>query len=78
MTALVKSYIDSNTCKPVTYPDYSDTICRDNAKSYYEEFMYNGKRVIVTNNVGNKHECFSDRLGDYWTLYFDLGLKTMT
>ena len=24
----------------------------------------------------NKHECFSERLGDYWPLYFDLRLRT--
>ena len=26
----------------------------------------------------NKPECFSERLGNYWTLYFDLGLRTWT
>ena len=26
----------------------------------------------------NKPECFSERLGDYWPLYFDLGQRTRT
>ena len=49
---LVKSYIDSDTCNPVTYTNYSASLCRDNAKSFYKEFIYKAKRVIVTNNVG--------------------------
>ena len=47
----VKSYIDANTCDAITFSDYSDTVCGDSAVSYYKEFIYNNKRVIVSNNV---------------------------
>jgi hypothetical protein len=47
----VKSYIDANTCNAITYSTYSDTVCGDSAVSYYKEFIYNNKRVIVSNNV---------------------------
>ena len=47
----VKGYIDSSTCGTVTYSDYSETLCGDNAVSYYKEFIYNNKRVVVANNV---------------------------
>jgi len=49
--ALVKSYIDSDTCNQVTYATYNTSVCRDNAKSFYKEFLYKGKRVIVSNNI---------------------------
>ena len=48
----VKSYIDEGTCGSVTFPtEYSDTLCGDNAVSYYKEFIYNNQRVIISNNV---------------------------
>ena len=48
----VKGYIDAGTCNTVTFPtEYSDTLCGDNAVSYYKEFLYNDKRVIISNNV---------------------------
>jgi len=48
----VKSYIDAGTCEAVTFPtEYSDTLCGDNAVSYYKEFIYNNKRVIISNNI---------------------------
>ena len=48
----MKGYIDSVTCNSVTFPsEYSDTECGDNAASYYKEFIYNNKRVIISNNV---------------------------
>ena len=28
--------------------------------------------------MNNKPECFSEKLCDYWALYFGLGLRTMT
>ena len=53
----VKGYIDSGTCNTVTFSDYSETECGDTATSYYREFIYNNKRVIISNNV---RYCFSD------------------
>merc|ERR1719234_2887260 len=43
----VKSYIDSNTCERVS----SDVKCGDSAGSYYTEFTYNGRRIVVSNQV---------------------------
>ena len=52
MVTRVKGYIDAGTCNTVTFPtEYSDTLCGDNAVSYYKEFLYNDKRVIISNNV---------------------------
>ena len=50
----VKGYIDSGTCSSVTFSDYSATECGDSATSYFKEFTYNNKRVLVTNNVRKK------------------------
>ena len=47
----MKGYIDSGTCGTVTFATYSDTECGDGATSYYKEFIYNNKRVIISNNV---------------------------
>ena len=44
----VKGYIASGTCNTVTF---SETDCGDSATSYYREFVYNNKRVIISNNV---------------------------
>jgi len=50
--ATVKSLIDAGTCDGVTYAtDATTDDCGDAATSYYKEFLYNGKRVIVSNNV---------------------------
>jgi len=57
----VKSYIDANTCNAITFSDYSDTVCGDNAVSYYKEFTYNNKRVIVSNNIPD-HPAENDQL----------------
>ena len=51
MVTRVKGYIDSGTCSSVTFSDYSATQCGDSATSYFKEFTYNNKRVLVTNNV---------------------------
>ena len=47
----VKGYIDAGTCGTVTFSDYSASECGDSASSYFKEFTYNNKRVLVTNNV---------------------------
>jgi len=57
----VKGYIDANTCNTITFSDYSDTVCGDNAVSYYKEFTYNNKRVIVSNNIPD-HPAENDQL----------------
>merc|ERR1712142_911047 len=44
----VKGYIDAGTCGAVTFSDYSDSECGDNAVSYYKEFIYNNKRIIIS------------------------------
>jgi len=50
--ATVKSLIDAGTCDGVSYAsDATTDECGDAATSYYKEFMYNGKRVIVSNNI---------------------------
>ena len=46
--ARVKGYIDLGTCNEVTF---SDTDCGDSTTSYFREFIYNGKRILVSNNV---------------------------
>merc|ERR1719291_490641 len=43
----VKSYIDSGTCERVS----SSTNCGNSAESYYKEFTYNGRRIVVSNQV---------------------------
>merc|ERR1719400_2332706 len=50
--ATVKSLIDAGTCDGVTYAtDATTDECGDAATSYYKEFIYNGKRVIISNNI---------------------------
>ena len=39
------------TCNAVSFGDYSDTECGDSGTSYYKEFIYNNKRVQISNNV---------------------------
>ena len=39
---------DAGTCDSVS----SSTTCGDDASSYYTSFTYNGKRVIISNQVG--------------------------
>jgi len=43
----VKSYIDSGTCERVS----SSVTCGNSAESYYSEFTYNGRRIVVSNQV---------------------------
>jgi len=57
----VKSYIDAGTCTGVSFSDYSDTVCGDNAVSYYKEFFYNDKHVIISNNIPD-HPAETDQL----------------
>ena len=47
VVTLVKSYIDSGTCNSVVVGDS----CGDSAVSYYAEFEYNGRRVVVANDI---------------------------
>jgi len=47
----VKGYIDAGTCNTVTFSDYSESECGDNAESYFKEFTYNGNRVLISNNI---------------------------
>ena len=54
---LVKSYIDAGTCGEVS----SGSLCGDDATSYYKEFEYLGKRVVITNSIPD-HEAESDAL----------------
>ena len=43
---------NSSPVSKVTYAtDATTDECGDAATSYYKEFIYNGKRVIVSNNV---------------------------
>merc|ERR1712243_183226 len=50
--ATVKGLIDAGTCDGVTYAtDTTTDECGDAATSYYKEFVYNGKRVIISNNI---------------------------
>ena len=49
----MKGYIDAGTCNTVTFADFSSSECGDSASSYYKEFTYNGKRVVITNNVSS-------------------------
>merc|ERR1712109_1200 len=43
----VKSYIDSGTCARVS----SSSSCGDSAESYFQEFVYKGRRIVVSNQV---------------------------
>merc|ERR1712013_692458 len=43
----VKSYIDSGTCARVS----SSSSCGDSAESYFQEFVYQGRRIVVSNQV---------------------------
>ena len=35
-----------------------------------------GARKLTWTKRQNKPECFSERLGDYWLFYIDMGLRT--
>ena len=50
MVSRVKGYIDAGTCGDVTF---STTECGDSASSYFREFTYNNKRVLISNNVSS-------------------------
>ena len=56
VVSLVKSYIDSGTCGAVT----TGSSCGDSAESYYREFEYNGRRVVVANGIPD-HEAEHDQ-----------------
>ena len=50
----VKGYIDAGTCDSVSFSaEYSAEECGNGAPSYYREFEYAGKRVIISNNVSH-------------------------
>lgn len=55
VTTLVKSYIDAGTCDDVSTGD----TCGDDADSYYNEFEYNGYRVVVANGIPD-HDAEND------------------
>ena len=43
---------DNNGIETIDKTDiFSSTECADGATSYYKEFTYNNKRVIISNNV---------------------------
>ena len=56
VVTLVKSYIDSGTCDTVV----TGTSCGDSAESYYAEFEYNGRRVVVANGIPD-HDAENDQ-----------------
>ena len=54
MVTRVKGYIDAGTCDSVSFSaEYSAEECGNGAPSYYREFEYAGKRVIISNNVSH-------------------------
>ena len=53
---LVKGYIDEGKCDSVT----TGSSCGDNATSYYAEFEYNGRRVVIANGIPN-HDAEHDQ-----------------
>merc|ERR1719499_190595 len=52
---LVKEYIDAGTCDSAS----ANSICGDDATSYYQEFEYNGQRVVSSNGIPD-HTAESD------------------
>ena len=56
VVSLVKSYIDSGACSSVT----TGSSCGDSAESYYREFEYGGRRVVVANGIPD-HEAEHDQ-----------------
>jgi len=55
--SLVKGYIDDGTCSDT----YTTTTCGEAATSYYNEFEYNGKRVVISNGIPD-HPAENDAL----------------
>merc|ERR1712107_621183 len=51
VTTRVKGYIDAGTCGTISFGEFDTSVCGDAASSYYKEFTYNGKRVIISNNI---------------------------
>lgn len=45
----------------MSFSDFSTSECGDSATSYYKEFAYNGKRVIISNNIPD-HAAENDQL----------------
>ena len=59
MVTRVKGYIDAGTCDSVSFSaEYSAEECGNGAPSYYREFEYAGKRVIISNNVSKSLNIF--------------------
>ena len=56
VTTLVKSYIDSGSCAEVS----TGARCGDSAESYYSEFQYNGRRIVVSSGIPD-HEAEHDQ-----------------
>ena len=52
---LVKGYIDAGTCDSAS----ANSVCGDDATSYYKEFEYNGQRVVISNGIPD-HAAESD------------------
>merc|ERR1719309_985863 len=52
---LVESYIDAGTCDSAS----ANSVCGDDATSYYKEFEYNGQRVVISNGIPD-HTAESD------------------
>ena len=57
IVTLVKGYIDAGTCGTVS----SNENCGDDAESYYNEFTYNGQRVIISSQIPD-HEAEHDQI----------------
>merc|ERR1719312_2182509 len=53
----VKGYIDDGTCAETS----KTTTCGDDATSYYNEFTYNGNRVVIVNGIPD-HPAENDAL----------------
>merc|ERR1712122_206513 len=53
---LVKGYIDAGTCDTVS----TGSSCGDSAESYYSEFEYNGRRIVIANGIPN-HDAENDQ-----------------
>merc|ERR1719474_1829291 len=54
---LVKGYIDAGTCDSAS----ANSVCGDDATSYYKEFEYNGQRVVISNGIPD-HTAESDAI----------------
>ena len=70
---------DSGTCARV----FSSSSCGDSAESYFQEFVYKGRRIVVSNQV-RFHLCTSDGISgtslwsDWWHLDRCRTIRTST